>query len=175
KPMGLTARACRLIRDAAAASPAVLSVAENYRRDPINRLARALLDAGVVGTPRLLMQTSVGGGDRIFLTPWRHRKEGCGLILDMGVHYADMMEYLLGEAVSVYAQTRLYEPVRYRIAAEQNAAGFYGRWPLPEQIDCTAEDAAYADITFASAAVAQFTVDHAGCAQGLAHRLLFGS
>ena len=45
KPMGLTVRASNLIRQAADASGRVLSVAENYRRDPINRLAKALLAA----------------------------------------------------------------------------------------------------------------------------------
>ena len=42
----------------------VLSVAENYRRDPIHRLARALIDDGAIGTPRLMIQTSIGGGDK---------------------------------------------------------------------------------------------------------------
>src|SRR5262249_17560776 len=149
--------------------------AENYRRDPINRLARALLDAGAVGSPRLLVMASVGGGDRIFLTPWRHQKDASGLILDVGVHYGDMMEFFLGEAVTVYAQTRLYEPVRYRGESDRGASGFYGRWPLPERIDCTAEDAAYAVLTFASGAVAQYTEDHAGRGQGMHHRLLFAS
>ncbi|NJN82491.1 MAG: Gfo/Idh/MocA family oxidoreductase [Caldilineaceae bacterium] len=37
KPVGLTVRACNLIRTAAAKSDRVVSVAENYRRDPINR------------------------------------------------------------------------------------------------------------------------------------------
>jgi predicted dehydrogenase len=51
KPMGLTVRACNLIRRAAEASDAIFSVAENYRRDPINRLAKALLNAGAIGDP----------------------------------------------------------------------------------------------------------------------------
>jgi predicted dehydrogenase len=175
KPMGLTTRACRLIADAAASTSAVLSVAENYRRDPMNRLARALLDSGAVGSPRLLVETSIGGGHRIFLTPWRHQKDASGLVLDVGVHYGDMMEYFLGDAIVVYAQTRLYEPIRYRGEADRGASGFYGRWPLPEQIDCTAEDAAYAVITFASGAVAQYTEDHAARGRGLRQRLLFTS
>ena len=37
KPMGLTVRACNLMRHAAEQSDCILSVAENYRRDPINR------------------------------------------------------------------------------------------------------------------------------------------
>src|SRR5262245_13543532 len=35
KPMGLTIRGCNLIRQAAQNSDRILSVAENYRRDPI--------------------------------------------------------------------------------------------------------------------------------------------
>jgi predicted dehydrogenase len=48
KPLGLTVRACNVIRRAASTSGRVLSVAENYRRDPVNRLAKALLEAGVI-------------------------------------------------------------------------------------------------------------------------------
>ena len=42
KPMGITIRACDLMVATAARTGKVLSVAENYRRDPIHRLARAL-------------------------------------------------------------------------------------------------------------------------------------
>ena len=52
KPAGLTVRACNQIRLAAEGSGCVISVAENYRRDPITRLAKALLEAGAIGQPR---------------------------------------------------------------------------------------------------------------------------
>ena len=51
KPMGLTARACKMMIAKARETGRTLSVAENYRRDPVNRLAKALLDAGHIGTP----------------------------------------------------------------------------------------------------------------------------
>jgi len=73
-----------------------LSVAENYRRDPINRLAKALIDAGVLGRPFLAVQSSSGSGENVVITPWRHLKRACGIAVDMGVHYADILEYLLG-------------------------------------------------------------------------------
>src|SRR5680860_355230 len=44
KPLALTIRGCDQIIEAAERNRRILSVAENYRRDPINRLARALLD-----------------------------------------------------------------------------------------------------------------------------------
>ena len=123
KPMGLTVRACNLMRRAADASDAILSVAENYRRDPINRLAKALLNAEVIGTPRFLIHQAIGGTNRMTISVWRHQKDQSGVLLDVGVHYADMIEYLLGEVDTVYAQTRLHEPIRYNAAAVTGESG----------------------------------------------------
>ena len=106
KPMGLTVRACNLMIARAEETGCILSVAENYRRDPVNRLAKALLDAGVIGPPRLMQQVAMAGGDRMVISDWRHQKNSSGILLDAGVHYADIMEYFLGEADTVYAQTR---------------------------------------------------------------------
>ena len=182
KPMGLTVQICHLIREAAQNSGSVVSVAENYRRDPLNRLARALLDAGVIGEPRLLRHLTIGGGDGIFATVWRHHKDQSGMLVDMGVHYADMMEYLLGEISTVYAQTSLHEPIRRkpRPKDEEPAAGpaaFYQRWrkKLPDEVKATAEDAAYATILFKSGAVGQYVEDHAGHGQPIWIRQIFGS
>lgn len=94
KPVTLTIGEGRALL--AAQGDRVLSVAENYRRDPINRLARAVLDAGVIGRPYLAVQSSSGSGEFVIITPWRHRKHACGIAVDMGVHYADILEYLLG-------------------------------------------------------------------------------
>ena len=49
KPMAPGVRACRAMQSAAERNGRVLSVAENYRRDPIARLLRAVLDAGGIG------------------------------------------------------------------------------------------------------------------------------
>jgi predicted dehydrogenase len=75
KPLALTVRSCRLLIDAAKKSGAVLATAENYRRDPTNRLAKAVIDSGVLGDIHLMMQTAIGGNDRIIITPWRHFKD----------------------------------------------------------------------------------------------------
>ena len=48
KPLGITVRACREILDAVRPG-VVLSTAENYRRDGPNRLARRVLDSGLLG------------------------------------------------------------------------------------------------------------------------------
>jgi predicted dehydrogenase len=182
KPAGLTVRASNLIRQAADASGRVLSVAENYRRDPINRLAKALLDAGVIGTPRLLIHHVIDGGDQMLISVWRHQKDQSGVLIDVGVHFADMIEYLLGEVEQVAAQTRLHEPIRKNPAADggtptANPAGVYGRWQkeMPATFAATAEDAVYATLVFKSGLVGQYIEDHAGHGPNLWARQIYGS
>ena len=51
KPLALTMRGCNLILGAQQRSGKVLSVAENYRRDPMARLTKALVDAGAIERP----------------------------------------------------------------------------------------------------------------------------
>jgi predicted dehydrogenase len=182
KPLGLTVRACNLIRRVADSSGRVLSVAENYRRDPINRLAKALLDAGVIGEPRLLIHNSSGGGDEMLISVWRHQKDQSGVIIDVGVHYTDMMEYLLGPITTVYAQARLHEPIRRNPAASggetaANPSGVYGRWQreMPVEFEATAEDAVYGTLTFENGVVGQYIEDHAGHGPEVWTRQIFGS
>ena len=182
KPMAPTVAACRRIRDAAAASSAILSVAENFRRDPMCRLARALLDAGVIGTPRLVVQHGVSGGDRMAISMWRHRREHGGILLDVGVHFADVLEYLLGPVDTAYAVTRLHEPVRRNPAAGAgedaiDPANAYAQWQrtTPAEFEATAEDALYGTLTFASGVVGNLIQDHAGHGAGFGGRMVFGS
>ncbi|MDE0027295.1 MAG: Gfo/Idh/MocA family oxidoreductase [Spirochaetaceae bacterium] len=182
KPLGVSVAACRHIRQCADRSGLVVSVAENYRRDPLNRLARALIDGGAIGAPRFYQHNSLGGSDVMFITVWRHRKEQGGLLVDAGVHDADMMEYLCGPVTEVYAQARLHEPERANPAAAPgggavNPAGVYERWQrhMPERFTVDAEDAVYATLRFANGAAGQYVSDHA--ARGLRQwrRALYGS
>ena len=122
KPMGLTVRACRLMREATDGAGRILSVAENYRRDPVNRLAKALLDAGVIGTPRYMVHNTAGGSNKMMITVWRHLKNVSGLLLDVGVHFADILEYFMGPVSDIYAQTRLHEQIRYNDMAGKDPA-----------------------------------------------------
>ena len=182
KPLGVSVAACRYIRQRADRSGLVVSVAENYRRDPLNRLARALIDAGAIGAPRFYLHNSLGGSDVMFITVWRHRKEQGGLLVDAGVHDTDMMEYLCGPVAEVYAQARLHEPERANPARAAgggavNPAGVYERWQrqMPERFAADAEDALYATLRFANGAAGQYVADHA--ARGLPQwrRALYGS
>jgi predicted dehydrogenase len=182
KPIGLTVRAGNRIRAAATASNRIVSTAENYRRDPINRLAKALLQDGVIGDPRFMIHHTAGGADLMMISVWRHQKDQSGILLDVGVHFADIMEYFLGDATTVYAQTRLHEPIRRNPVAEgkeptSNPAGVYARWQkqMPARFEATADDAAYATVTFRNGAVAQYIEDHAAHGQGLWMRQIHGS
>jgi predicted dehydrogenase len=121
KPLGLTVRACRLMVDAAARSGAVLATAENYRRDPPNRLARAVIERGLLGDIHLMQQTNIGGDDAVIISPWRHVRESGSIALDMGVHYTDLFAYFLGPLERVSGSSFIAEPVR--ILAEGQRAG----------------------------------------------------
>jgi predicted dehydrogenase len=112
KPLGVTVRACREMVDAAAASGAILATAENYRRDPPNRLARAVLDSGLLGHIHLMLECNIGGGNGVLLSPWRHLREKGSIALDMGVHYTDIFSYLLGDLERACGVAFIAEPGR---------------------------------------------------------------
>jgi len=183
KPVGLTSRACKLMQETSVKTRRILSVAENYRRDPINRLAKALLEERVIGTPRLMMHNTIGGSDRMLISVWRHQKNASGILLDVGVHFADIMEFFLGNVTSVYAQTRLHEKKRINPMSgdtgshQISSSQVYAHWQreMPSDFDATADDACYATILFESGAVAQYIEDHAARGEGMWKRAIFGS
>ena len=176
KPMGITIRACDLMVETAARTGKVLSVAENYRRDPIHRLAKALIDDGAIGTPRLMIQTSIGGRANISMTPWRHMKHTASMPVDGGVHEADLLRYYMGEFKTVYGESRLYEKVRYKTDSA-GPGGFYGGYlaTMPDTIEPTGDDALYAYITFENGASGQWIDDHAGHGLRKNERMVYGS
>ena len=185
KPMGLTVRACRLMQAAAEQHGRILAVAENYRRDPINRLAKALLDNGVIGAPRYMVHNTAGGANQMLISVWRHQKNASGLLLDVGVHYSDILEYFLGPISTIYAQTRLHEKIRYNPLAgkdpdevpKHSPAGVYERWQtqMPAEFEATAEDAAYATLSFENGVVCHYLEDHATHGKGIWQRAIYGS
>ena len=181
KPVGLTVKAANIIKNTANTNKLVVSVAENYRRDPINRLIKALIEADVIGHPRLMIHNTVGGNNKMLISVWRHMKDQSGVLLDVGVHFADIMEYFLGPITSLYAQTRTHEPIRHNPVAEGAKASapnpIYEKFQkqMPARFPVTAEDACYATINFANGAVGQYIEDHAGWGQGIWSRQIHGS
>lgn len=177
KPLGLTVRACRLLVETAGQAGVVLATAENYRRDPINRMIQAVLAGGAIGEPVMAIQESVGGGRSIAITPWRHLKERGGIVLDMGVHYTDILRYFMGPLLSVSGRTAMFEPQRYPAPMSGSMARFYGvssGAATAEPMQATAEDTSAGTITFANGALGHWLLSHAGHGQGFFLRRFYG-
>lgn len=165
KPMGLTMAACRLMRDAAEDAGLILSIGEQYRRDPMNRLARALIDAGAIGTPRFAFKVSIGGGTALMHdTGWRALKSRAGsIIIEQGVHESDLLLYFLGDIDSISAQTGLFTPNRTRAGMSPALEAFYGHrvedtFAGETEIELDQEDTALSVLRFTSGAIGQFTI-----------------
>jgi len=185
KPLALTVTGCNQMIDAAARAGRVLAVAENYRRDPLVRLTRALLDAGAVGDPWMLVDASVGNGGQIVITPWRHRRaRGCTL-LDVGVHNVDLMLYYFGPIQRVYAELAQFDRVRRRDAGSGGGDGgdrgsiraiYAATSPdMPAEVTPDVEDSAVASLRFHNGAVGDWMLSHAGHGQSWRKKALYGS
>jgi predicted dehydrogenase len=157
KPIALSIRGANQILAAQERAGKVLSVAEQFRRDPICRLTKAVIDAGAIGELYALFEVGGGSGDSIIILPWRHSKQHGGILVDAGVHTSDLMQTYMGPAQEVYAHTRLFEPVRRK--RRLGVAHFYERWvdEVPEAIEATAEDTVLSLITFENGAMGQWT------------------
>jgi len=176
KPLALTLRGCHRILDAARNSRKILSVAENFRRDPMNRLVKALITDGAIGQPQFMLDAEIAGRDSIIITPWRHMKLSGTITLDAGVHNADILQYYFGDAHSAFGQVRLYEKTRVRRNTE-GPGGFYQKWAanMPESIEATGEDAIFGQITFANGALGSWINHHAGHGETVRQRKVFGT
>jgi predicted dehydrogenase len=177
KPMGLTVKACRRMIDAAARHGRKLSVNENYRRDPVNRLIRQVIDRGLIGRPYRMVHHSVGGGDRIVITPWRHLKVRGGITLDVGVHYADIIRYYLGDAEAAFGRVEVVREVRYRPASPNRPYEFHKRRlaQMEESVRPTAEDVSTATIRMAGGATVDWMLDMAAKRMGYFKRVVYGT
>ena len=147
KPFGITMRACKLMMEAAARNDKIISVAENYRLARSQRTRRWAVAEGRIGEPRMFFWIEVNEG--LGKWGWRNFKmdAGGGWALDGGVHFTDLMRFILGtEAEEVYAINKAYEPFRYDNPAERE--GGYA-------VDV--EDAMIATIKFEQGVTAQWT------------------
>ncbi|MDP6700491.1 MAG: Gfo/Idh/MocA family oxidoreductase, partial [Candidatus Latescibacteria bacterium] len=176
KPLGLTMKACQAMIDAAQANGVVLATAENLRRDPPNRLARAILDAGLLGDPYLMIHNSLGGNDKMIITPWRHLKDKGAIGLDMAVHYSDIVQYYMGPFAQIYGTGWIVEPVRYKpddsgIKLESYVERLK---TFPDSVEATGEDSIFAMYKMESGAMVQFNYAGAGRGSGGFERSVHG-
>jgi predicted dehydrogenase len=176
KPLGVSLRACNRILAAQAAAGKLLSVAENYRRDPMARLTKALIAAGAIGRPTLMFDLAASGKADILILPWRHYKHVGGMVIDGGVHNADLQLYFLGDAHEVYARTRLWEATRVK-GARLGVADFYEPWrgEVPASITATSEDMFVAVVGFKSGATANWTQFYAAHGKGFSQKVIYGA
>ena len=159
KPLGVSVRACKAMIRASRENNAVLATAENYRRDPVMRLIRAIIDHGLIGEPQLMIQISLGHGDTMAATPWRHLKVMGAIGMDMGVHYADLFQYFLGEYDLIFGKGLIVEPLRKRPNAENDPLSSHRERNklYPETIEATGADSVIACYTMESGAVVQLS------------------
>lgn len=119
KPLALTVSAARTMVAASQRTGMVLATAENYRRGGSNRLAKAVIDSGMLGELHLFREFRVGGDSRVIISKWRHLKATGSIGLDMCIHYADIIEYLVGPVETVWGRGIIAEPLRYPANGEQ--------------------------------------------------------
>jgi predicted dehydrogenase len=186
KPMGLTLKACRQMREASESTGKVVAVAENYRRDPMNRLTKALIDSGAIGTPYFALDIGVNSSDGAVMhsTVWRAKKEQAGgAPLDAGVHNADMLLYLMGGANSVFAETAINEPQRTLRPMSEVApvlSEMYNHrkevgYSTGDIVEQTAVDTAFGVIRFKSGAIGQLLMTDTSHGQSLGVSTISGS
>ncbi len=176
KPMAITVRACQMMIQAAERNRCVLSVAENYRRDPSARLAHHMVAGGAIGVPYMGLFHQVSEGDRIFITPWRHLKNRGGPLVDMGVHYTDLIRYQLGDIHEVYGDVRLVEPVRRKAERVWMPYEFYRKQfeDMAPAVPADAEDSSVAMFRMANGATVSWVVGLGGYG-GCGTQLILGT
>ena len=104
KPIANTVAEARALTDSCRAAGVVLALGYQRRRESHFRWVRERIDAGEFGT--LVNAEANISRDRlgkIDLTSWRYTAAGMpgGVMLQIGIHYTDVLEYLLGPVRSV--------------------------------------------------------------------------
>ena len=175
KPMAPTVLACRKMRAAAVQHGRLLSIAENYRRDPVARLMRALIGASVIGDVRSLLDYSLSGGRSAIAGGWQYKRSQGGPLLEMGVHNADLQMYMGGSIEHVYGQVRLREPQRDFRGAHVKPFHEHYSETYPDSQEADAPDVLMATLEYASGAVGQWVCDMAAQGPGLQRFSVVGS
>ena len=176
KPLGLTIRSCKAIIDASRKGQRVLSTEENYRRDPVNRLVRGILDEGLIGDPYLMVQKNIGRGANYAITPWRHLKNQGTIAFDAGVHFTDLFQYFLGEYDQIFGTGMIVEATRFRPEKFDHVLESYRERhkTLPDSIEATGEDSVVALYRMKSGAMVQFSMVIAGRGESSYERTIHG-
>lgn len=175
KPMAPGVRACRAMQRAAERNGRVLSIAENYRRDPIARLLRAVLDAGGIGELRTVVDYAAGDGRGASAGGWQFKRVQGGSLLEAGVHNADLHLYFGGDIDKVHGQVRLREPLRYFRGEKVKPFHEHYSAEYPESEPADAPDVLLATYEYANGALGQWLYERAAQGPGFDRFTLWGS
>ena len=178
KPVSISLAEAGRLAELARSAGVVLAVAENVRREPVNRLALAVIEAGILGEIRYVEDVLFTGAADIQLTPWRHQRSSGGLLLDIGVHHADVLTYLCGPVARITGFLRLDETVRRAPSHSRVAsAHFYESFAadLPDSVEADAEDVVTAVLEFASGATGTWINHQAAHGDSYARKVIRGS
>jgi predicted dehydrogenase len=104
KPIANTISDARALTEACREGGVVLALGYQRRRESHFRWVRSQIDSGTFGT--LVNAEANISRDRlgqIDLTSWRYTAEGMpgGVMLQIGIHYTDVLEYLMGPVIAV--------------------------------------------------------------------------
>ncbi|WP_454342418.1 Gfo/Idh/MocA family protein [Streptomyces canus] len=144
KPVGLTAEDARAVADAADRAGVRSAVGFNYRNAPAVEAARELIAAGEIGTVthvRIRLLSDYAAHPQGALT-WRFERArgGSGVLGDLASHGADLARFLLGDIVSLTADTAVFVPERARptgaTAGHTLATGDLGPVENEDYVNC---------------------------------------
>ena len=112
KPMTVDAPSCRRILDARERTGRRVSVAFNYRFNPVHEMVRTLLaggEIGEIGSVHFEWLLDVRHGADYFRRWHRDKAHSGGLLVHKSGHHFDLVNWWLGaEPVEAYAQGRLF-------------------------------------------------------------------
>jgi predicted dehydrogenase len=152
KPLAISVRAGRLMLDMARANGLTLGLFENVRQMMPVRVARWVVQQGLIGELQMVFIGGIGGPwspDKIVAeTPWRHKKllAGGGGAIDIGVHAMHWLRYVCGEVATIQGIVRTFEPLRLL----RDAGG-----AVVESVTADVDDTYLATVTFANGAIGQ--------------------
>lgn len=116
KPFAPDVKAATEQIEAARKNKVVLSTAPVHRNRPEIRLARKLIDEGMIGHPSLIKMDVTHGGPEYYqyrdTDPSWFYKSGAGALLDLGVHGIDQIVALLGPVKRLSCMAANSEPCR---------------------------------------------------------------
>jgi predicted dehydrogenase len=165
KPLAVTVRAGRRMIEAAERNGRILAVAEQVRRWVCSRVIWWAFNSGMLGDPRLIYTHSVSFPRINPLNPvvnsprpWRADlfTGGGGWVLDVGVHYIDMLHFIFGDVEEVYAVVDNLNGITYSDGPS------------------TVEDTVHAILKFENGIVCNWSWTHGGPGRGFSHSYFYG-